>query len=385
MDHNSLNNDNNNVHSIMLSFGGKNALKFKNNLRQQQNGIRIDDDDSNSDNEIIGMDNRTLYARNNNSINLDDIVNDNDNVNNKRKIDNDTKTPFDYLNSKEVIKIQKQKQKKLKKYSDLDESEFGSQSESESESEFEIETSCSDISDTDDSNSDSDNGYNPIIKNLNKFEKSPSEILNMNHVNTTSSIIQNDFIVDKDRKRLSHKRRRKRKRQSNFSCFGCTYGSPNQDPISGENMNTLIRIFEENYGKTDNFILARMCHVYFKQHIWIPMKNRGFRIHMWRTREIYIHFTKHLEEPRIYLVETIKKYKNIAKVLECMVFKKYSDNGDLIIPDKRNLKDLLDVDKRIIELYKTKPQSMNFYNENSSIDLSQKGKLINIQQNWVFN
>ncbi len=127
MNYNLSNNDNNNVHNIMLSFGGKNALKFKNNLRQQQNGIRIDDDDS-SDNEITGMDNRTLYARNSNSnsINLDDIVNDNDNDNDnddnskrkKRKINNDIKTPFDYLNSKEVIKIQKQKQKKLKKNSE---------------------------------------------------------------------------------------------------------------------------------------------------------------------------------------------------------------------------------------------------------------------------
>ena len=87
------------------------------------------------------------------------------------------------------------------------------------------------------------------------------------------------------------------------------------------------------------------------------MKKRGENIHIWRTREILDHFLTHHNEPRIYLGESIKKYKNISKILENMVFKKYNDI-DIIVPDDKNLKDLLVVDKRITDLYKFKPKSI---------------------------
>lgn len=389
--------DNDIINNTMLSFGGNSVLQFKKNSQQQHH--------SSDDDEIIGMDNRTLYARTNSINNFDDCHEENNNSKQKKRKKNNIKTPFSYLHSKEVIKIQN------KILGDSD-------SDSDLYQEDELETSCSDISDGEGEDEDEDDDDNNYMNNTRKkkldflIKKTPSEILNMNHVNSTiMQRIDDNGGDDDDRFNIEefngnsnyhHRKRRRRKRKktvgrfSSLKCFGCKYGSPDQDPISGRNMNTLIRIFEENYGRTDNLVLARMCHVYFKQHIWQPMKDMGMHIDMWRTKEILDHFLSHNQEPRIYLGETIKKYKHIAGALESMAFKKIqiaadgNDNSNrettsIIVPDKANLKDLLDVDKRIIELYKVNPKVLNFYNNNSYIDLAQMGNLMNIHKNFTFD
>lgn len=171
-------------------------------------------------------------------------------------------------------------------------------------------------------------------------------------------------------------------------CFGCKFGSPDQDPISGRNMNLLIKLFEDNYGKTDNLVLARMCHEFFKKNIYEPMVRMNMRVQMWTTRHIYEHFLFHNQEPRIFLGETIKKYKRISEKLEDMLFKEVPvEDGEVtvVVTDKEAFRQLLAVDKRIVELYVRQPRTMNFYNEKSYIELTQPAKYnINAYKNWTF-
>lgn len=229
---------------------------------------------------------------------------------------------------------------------------------------------------------------------------------------------------------LGTTRRRNRRRRvssrspSYMTCFGCWYDgvAEEEGELEPTNMTTLIKIFWENYGNVDNAVLARMCHTFFKDQIYRPMREAGHQIGIWRTWQIKLHFEKHVLDPRIHIGQTLKKYKNLASVLENRCVKEVevgagessssperpgasdldvdplgsdtdgkpgsSSSGrrrkTVQILDLDTIKLMLDVDKRILDLYGKKTDLMNFNSKECTIDSNSLGRLINPNKRWKF-
>lgn len=306
---------------------------------------------SSSSQEIKGMDDRTLYAR----------------VGNKKG-----KPP----QKKTSPKTSKKATNVPFVYMELSEAARGKEG-------IDVATSCSDLSDND---NDDDLVYNGDAVNGTQSRRLTLEPSKKRNKSLDQILDIDEGLSDNNNPVYS---RKKRKRNEDVPkelwCFGCRFGSEKDPSINGNRMNELIRIFTDNYLKMDNMILARLMHVYFKRMIWEPMK--GKKKDMWRTREIYVHFTEHIRDPRVYIGQTIEKYKIISDTLNHMLIKQVNlENGSIIdIADHKNIKSMLDLDKRVLELYKTNPERMLFYNPSLQIDFSQLNKFVTMHKHWSMN
>ncbi len=334
---------------------------------EHQNYLHIDDSD---DAEVRGLDDRTLYARANNNVN---------------QHENESNNSWCYVNTKRVLSIK----------------------------DDEIYTSCSELEECEIEKEEFINNEDAVQRKREKIRKYLQSNINSSNINSSNvpiddehdfsytqeaeisklnfseSTLVSDFPSEQERIILGPERRQRRRRRansnSNLKCFGCMFGSPEQDPIHGKKMNTLLKIFEENYGKTSNLMLARMCHVYFKRHIYIPMKSAGKDIPIWRTKDIQKHFEEHVAEPRIYIGESIKKYKLLSRALHDQLFRQVPSEETglpVIIADRNNIRNALLVDKMLNQFYQMRSENMNFYNTSCTIDFTQIGNLINVQKNW---
>jgi hypothetical protein len=163
-----------------------------------------------------------------------------------------------------------------------------------------------------------------------------------------------------------------------LDCFGCVYSSRadgNDKHIESNKMNNLIRIFDDLYGRIDSKVLARMCHIYFMNEIYRPLRRRGVRIRPWRTRQIHEHFTKHQLEPRVLLATQIMSYRRLSAALELTSFEETS-GGSRVKPSKDNLAMKLRVDAHLLRLYALDPGKLNFHNASCKIDFETMGLLM---------
>ncbi len=198
-----------------------------------------------------------------------------------------------------------------------------------------------------------------------------------------------DMCTTEDVERAQKLKRRKMESCKNNAskCFGCLWHNNKSDAISGRCMNLLLNIIEENYGQISNEALARVAHLYFKHNIYLPMRNMGKRVPMWRSRHIKEHIEEHTWEPRFFIGKSISAYSNIMKALQDMIFRKVTDpNGNTTeVCDEKTLKLHLQCHKRISELYEFKSSRMNFYNEKLKVDMERIGSFINLNKSWAVN
>lgn len=176
-----------------------------------------------------------------------------------------------------------------------------------------------------------------------------------------------------------------RKKQSKI-CFGCMFGSVRDDEIELAPLKACVNLIETHYGTTsDDIYVAKLVHVYYMANIYNPMKNDGKNIPRWRTRDILVHINEHVKHPTIFLCKQLKKYGRLSNILYDMTFKTQWVNGqEFFMCDTRNLKALLDVDKKQMELYKSDPKQMLFYSGNAyNIDTNAIGRIINMNKNFV--
>ena len=247
---------------------------------------------------------------------------------------------------------------------------------------IDVDTSCSDLSD-DGGDDDDDEGLkfngsytdNPPIRRLELGSHGQSN-------KSLDLLLDIDALLEIPEDNYNRKKRKNPEDiPSRLRCFGCKFGSVTDPTMNGKCMNELISIFKENYFMMDNLILARICHTYFKKMIWKPMKLK--KKDMWRTREILNHFTNHIEDPCIFLGETIRKYKRVSEALEQMLGRKVTleDGSKTVFADHKNIKTMLEVDKFRLLLRSRKPDQMIGHNPNFAIDFSQQ-KFVNIHKNW---
>lgn len=168
---------------------------------------------------------------------------------------------------------------------------------------------------------------------------------------------------------------------SGLSCFGCVFSSRADvrdvdKHIDGDKMNSLIQIFDDNYGRIDSKVLSRLCHLYYKNEIYRPLRGRGVLVKIWRTREIFKHFTQHQLDPRVFLVEQIKSYVELSAVMRSMLVQETS-GGSGVKPNHTNVALQLRVDQHLLRLRGIDPGKLNFHNPVCTIDFADKGKLMN--------
>ncbi len=112
-----------------------------------------------------------------------------------------------------------------------------------------------------------------------------------------------------------------------------------------------------------------MLHLYFKEYIYD--KDSGMTM---LTAEIaYDHIEGiHSLSPKIYIGESIKLWKMIARLISRKMFK---EDGSF---DYKALASLEKTQKIISSLYKEDPKKMNFYNPDMNIDFEKLGNFVQL-------
>ncbi len=152
-------------------------------------------------------------------------------------------------------------------------------------------------------------------------------------------------------------------KQEDF-CFFCEH-MHQKDIIDTEPIQKLCRAFSDNYGNTDNVKFAKLIHNLYKELIYTPHQHTTTPIPMWRTKTILAHIEDHTEEPKNYIIESLKKYKNLGKTLNKMVFSVDENSGTPMVNIK-TIKAMIDVDKIMCSLYAQKIPMMNFCSQKNS-------------------
>lgn len=255
-----------------------------------------------------------------------------------------------------------------------------------------------------DNDEDTDDVYNTSCDELEENDKRHRKRRrNDNFLEEVSTDEKSDLLKDilfKKPTTTTTKKPRRKTGMYSMNCFGCMWTSSNQDSINVNHMNACLRIIDENYGRMDNAALSKSVHLYFKHNIYLPMKKRGKNIKIWRTGTIKEHIEKHTLDPRIFVGETIREYKEYLEAIKRMsfahiVYKEDSldfEDPHSIPPPKmrlvlmeRNIKCLMDMEKRVTELYKLNPKNLNFYNDDCKINFDSIGKMINMNRNWTID
>jgi hypothetical protein len=165
-------------------------------------------------------------------------------------------------------------------------------------------------------------------------------------------------------------------------CFACKFGERDgETDLDPTKVGEMLRLLDQFYGHAENIAVAKMIHSYFKHEIWAPARGS---LPMWRTRSVLDHIEHHVLEPRIFIGESIRKFTKYWRILEDFILKEeVNDAGEAhtVVNDK-NMKMVLDVQRRIAEMYKMNPSTMNFYNESYKIDMSSMGKGFNQYRHW---
>lgn len=168
-----------------------------------------------------------------------------------------------------------------------------------------------------------------------------------------------------------------KKKESIGYCFGCLFDS---SEIKGQEnaYSILIKFIENNYGKCDNYSLSRNAHILFKNTIYLPSIKKKKFIPMWRTKTILKHIEEHILEPRIFFGESIRNWKKYFNEIKDSISKVIIDEDSGIskkIPDKDVIKNCIEIQKLINDLYKIDVKKTLFFNENSNLNVNNLTKV----------
>ena len=177
------------------------------------------------------------------------------------------------------------------------------------------------------------------------------------------------------------------KRRRIGRCFGCEFASPRQGALDGAKIDELTRLVEQNYGRMDSRVLARICHLAFKETIYEPMRKAGKDVPMWTSRAILAHLENHLHEPRVFLHNSIEKLKRVQTTLEGMLFREDRDPSGTraVRPVAENFRLFMLVNKRLSDLFKEHPKKMNaLCVEGGAIDFAKGPEFVAAHRRFAF-
>jgi hypothetical protein len=191
-------------------------------------------------------------------------------------------------------------------------------------------------------------------------------------------------IEKANRKKRSKYNLNKSMNKDTTECFGCMYSSKRDPSLKVNVVNNCISIIEREFGRVDDMILAKMVHAYYKDNIFIPCLKAGKPMYMWRTVTIFNHIRKHIINPVIFLVNSVRKMQKMEDILCTMSFKEIGlvDGSKRVVLDKDNYKLFLETNKRTEALLKNRPKEMIFNTDDFKIDPASVGKVINTSKNF---
>jgi len=150
-------------------------------------------------------------------------------------------------------------------------------------------------------------------------------------------------------------------------CFLCSHTNRTYDAVYAKDVHQCIELLEKGIGHSDYKFLARQVHLYFKHHIYIPMRRAGKRIHIWRSRSILEHIMLHEQEPRIFLSRRIKSLSTVLDTMDNMLYYVHPETGKRV-PHHANMKAWCDQQKLLMQFYKLDATSLNFYDPSAGYD-----------------
>jgi hypothetical protein len=236
--------------------------------------------------------------------------------------------------------------------------------------------------------------YEPINKNIEKdeyFDTSCDELEikeAMSRKRNRDSLYDMDDISDDDDENDEEIKKRAlaiRKRNHYTNCFACSYGNARDVEINPDFANICTRIYEENYGKMGDYYVAKMIHEFHKEVIYKPnAKNGTFPI--WRTRTVMEHMQEHVMDPRIFVGQSIRRLKRDINDLSKMKMQKTTRADGTVITEvaTKNYMAYLKTHDLVMKLYSSKVEGMNFWNQDSGLNLAYAGGMFTVNQRWSF-
>ena len=166
-------------------------------------------------------------------------------------------------------------------------------------------------------------------------------------------------------------------------CFLCNQGpAANSFSMDGKALNACFDTLQKLYGTVDNGSVARQVHKQYMTTVYYPLKAMGFRIPKCTSRNIKEHIEGHVQEPVIFIHESIRDLKMRYLAFNEMIFYRDPDTGRNHFDDKAN-KASLEVLKHISILYKTPINDLNFRNPQWQMKDANIGCIAHIQQAFV--
>ena len=150
-------------------------------------------------------------------------------------------------------------------------------------------------------------------------------------------------------------------------CWGCEFGDPNADGVSSTRLNQLMKLFSENFGRISMTELSKVMHEFHENEIRQPMLRAGKKCPRWSASSIKRHFSTHSLEPVVIAGKDVECLERISRMLRRHVMLKNQTTGETK-PDKTSIELLLKVQKQKMDLLRSKPKEMLFYDGNYKID-----------------
>lgn len=152
-------------------------------------------------------------------------------------------------------------------------------------------------------------------------------------------------------------------------CFKCMWGNAQYDAVNAKPLYQLFQLMEREVGRRDLRAVAKLVHKFFKHAIFLPMTRAGKRIHMWRTRDVYVHLTEHDCDPRIQMYRMLRELNQLGTVLmnETHTF---DPETRAVIPHPQVVRSALDTYKLRLQIMSADPKKMLFHDEHAAFDLS---------------
>ena len=144
-------------------------------------------------------------------------------------------------------------------------------------------------------------------------------------------------------------------------CWGCLYGNIDKDMTEKPKQYNLWKMFRDTYGTISDEALALNMHEYFTTVIRKPALKDNQECEDWPKEMIMEHFQHHCMEPKVEIVNQIRKAKHTRSILENVMLRK--DKQGNYEADLKVIDSILKLNKHINQAYGMKPTAMIGFNK----------------------
>lgn len=157
-------------------------------------------------------------------------------------------------------------------------------------------------------------------------------------------------------------------------CWGCMHGVVGDASVSEKRVSEIYQIVRRNIGQAEMHAIAQEIHEYHERYIRTPTNGalapNERPVPEWRAATVYAHFTEHIQEPAIALVERLKKITRLRLALEHnQLYRRPPDAPDdaPVTAHVESAKLYIKVMEMEMRLYQMKPPKMFLYSKDTTL------------------